>query len=138
MVEDEGKGNIGVIGNGAGLTMATLDTIALFGGKPANFLDLGGGATTERIEAGVLLVLSDEKVDSLFVNILGGITRCDYIARGIIQAKRCLSSDKPIVVRMMGTNEEEGRRLLKQDGIDTYETMEEAAEEAVLLAKRDS
>jgi succinyl-CoA synthetase beta subunit len=132
------EGNIGVIGNGAGLTMATLDTIALYGGKPANFLDLGGGATTERIEAGVLLVLSDEKVDSLFVNILGGITRCDYIARGIIQARRRLSSIKPIVVRMMGTNEEEGRRLLKQDGIDTYETMEEAAKEAVRLAMRDS
>jgi len=129
-------GNIGIIGNGAGLTMATLDTVTLHGGRPGDFLDLGGGAPPDRIEAAVAFVLSDPRIDALFVNILGGITRCDDTARGLIEARRRTGSEKPIVVRMMGTNEEEGRRLLREAGIDTLDTMEEAAERVVALAGR--
>jgi len=128
-------GNIGIIGNGAGLTMATLDTIMLHGGEAANFLDLGGGATPERIEKAVRFVLSDKRTRVLFVNVLGGITRCDHIAEGIIKASEELGASKPIVVRMMGTNEEEGKRILKKHGIDTLESMEEGAEKAVQLTK---
>ena len=127
-------GNIGIIGNGAGLTMATLDTVMLQGGKAANFLDLGGGATPERIGKAVKFVLGDERAKALFVNVLGGITRCDHTAQGIITARRVLGSDKPIVVRMMGTNEAEGKEILKKAGIETLDTMEEGAKLAVQLA----
>ncbi len=127
-------GDIGVIGNGAGLTMATLDSVTLLGGKPANFLDLGGGASPERIETAVTFVIKDPRVKTVFVNILGGITKCDDTALGIIETRRRLGSEKPIVVRMMGTNEEEGKRMLKEAGIETLDTMEEAAERAVALA----
>jgi succinyl-CoA synthetase beta subunit len=127
-------GNIGIIGNGAGLTMATLDSVTLLGGKPATFLDLGGGASPERIETAVTFVVKDPRVRAVFVNILGGITRCDDTARGIIETRKRLGSEKPVVVRMMGTNEEEGKRLLKEAGIDTLDTMEEAAARAVTLA----
>jgi succinyl-CoA synthetase beta subunit len=127
-------GNIGIIGNGAGLTMATLDSVTLLGGKPATFLDLGGGASSERIETAVTFVVKDPRVRAVFVNILGGITRCDDTARGIIETRKRLGSEKPVVVRMMGTNEEEGRGLLMEAGIDTLDTMEEAAERAVALA----
>lgn len=127
-------GDIGVIGNGAGLTMATLDSVTLLGGKSANFLDLGGGASPERIETAVTFVIKDPRVKTVFVNILGGITKCDDTARGIIETRRRLGSEKPIVVRMMGTNEEEGKRLLEEAGIETLDTMEEAAERAVALA----
>jgi len=129
-------GNVGIIGNGAGLTMATLDTVMLHGGRPGDFLDLGGGAPPERIEAAVAFVASDPRIDGLFVNILGGITRCDDTARGIIEAKRRTGFEKPIIARLMGTNEEEGRRLLKEAGIDTLDTMEEGAERVVALAGR--
>lgn len=127
-------GNIGIIGNGAGLTMATLDSVTLLGGKPATFLDLGGGASPERIETAVTFVVKDPRVRAVFVNILGGITRCDDTARGIIETRKRLGSEKSVIVRMMGTNEEEGRRLLMEAGIDTLDTMEEAAERAVALA----
>jgi len=127
-------GNIGIIGNGAGLTMATLDTVMLHGGRTANFLDLGGGATPERIGKAVKFVLEDKRVKALFVNVLGGITRCDYAAEGIVSARRDLGSTKPVVVRMMGTNEAEGKAILKRAGIETLDTMEEAAELAVKLA----
>jgi len=127
-------GNIGIIGNGAGLTMATLDTVMLQGGKAANFLDLGGGATPERIGKAVKFVLGDERTRALFVNVLGGITRCDYTAQGIVAARKELGSDKPIVVRMMGTKEAEGRAILKENGIDTLDSMEEGARMAVKLA----
>jgi succinyl-CoA synthetase beta subunit len=127
-------GNIGIIGNGAGLTMATLDTVMLQGGKAANFLDLGGGATPERIGKAVKFVLGDERTKALFVNVLGGITRCDHTAQGIVSARKELGSDKPIVVRMMGTNEEEGKTILKENGIDTLDSMEEGARMAVKLA----
>jgi succinyl-CoA synthetase beta subunit len=127
-------GNIGIIGNGAGLTMATLDTVMLHGGKAANFLDLGGGATPERIGKAVEFVLSDERTKALFVNVLGGITRCDYTAEGIIDARKKLGINKPIVVRMMGTKEAEGKAILEKNGIETLDSMEEAAEQAVKLA----
>ena len=128
-------GDIGVIGNGAGLTMATLDTVMLKGGKAANFLDLGGGATPERIGKAVGFVLADERTRAVLVNVLGGITRCDHIAEGIVAARKQHETEKPIVVRMMGTNEEEGKAILKQYGIETLDTMEEAATLAVSLAE---
>jgi len=128
-------GDIGIIGNGAGLTMATLDTIMLYGGKAANFLDLGGGATPERISKAVKFVLKDERTKAIFVNVLGGITRCDHIAEGIIEARKEHGSSKPIVVRMMGTNEEEGRKILKEGGVDVLDSMEEGAKQAVKLAE---
>jgi len=127
-------GDIGIIGNGAGLTMATLDTVMLHGGKAANFLDLGGGATPERIGKAVKFVLSDPRTKALFVNVLGGITRCDHTAEGIVAARKELGVSKPVVVRMMGTNEAEGKALLKEAGIETLDTMEEAADMAVRLA----
>jgi succinyl-CoA synthetase beta subunit len=134
LVYVELEGNIGVVGNGAGLTMATLDTIKLYGGEAANFLDLGGGATPERIDKAVKFVLQDTRTKALFVNVLGGITKCDDIAKGIIEAREEINIKKPIVVRMIGTNEDEGRRILKEDGIETHDTMEEGAELVVKLA----
>jgi len=128
-------GNIGIIGNGAGLTMATLDTVMLHGGRAANFLDLGGGATPERIGEAAKFVLGDERTRALLVNVLGGITRCDHIAEGVVAARREVAVEKPVVVRMMGTNEEEGRKILKEAGIETLGSMEEAAELAVKLAE---
>jgi succinyl-CoA synthetase beta subunit len=126
-------GNIGIVGNGAGLTMATIDTVALHGGHPANFLDLGGGASAERIAAGVSFVMGDSRVEAVFVNILGGITRCDDIARGLVMARSRNASEKPLVVRLVGTNEKEGRGILESQGIPTLETMEEAAQGVVSL-----
>ncbi|MFP3950773.1 MAG: ADP-forming succinate--CoA ligase subunit beta [Candidatus Bathyarchaeia archaeon] len=131
------EGNIGVIGNGAGLTMATLDTVQLYGGYPGNFLDLGGGADPESIEKAVKFVCSDQRIEALFVNVLGGITRCDHIAEGIISARAESEAEKPIVVRMMGTKEEEGRRILSDAGIETMDSMEEAAQRVVDLVGGD-
>ena len=128
-------GDIGVIGNGAGLTMATLDTVMLHGGRAANFLDLGGGATPERIGEAAEFVLRDERTKTLLVNVLGGITRCDHIAMGVVEARREVSAEKPVVVRMMGTKEEEGRTILREAGIESLGSMEEAAELAVRLAE---
>ncbi|MCX6656117.1 MAG: ADP-forming succinate--CoA ligase subunit beta [Candidatus Bathyarchaeota archaeon] len=129
------NGGIGIIGNGAGLTMSTLDTVMLYGGRAGNFLDLGGGASPDRVGKAVEFVLKDNRVKALFVNVLGGITRCDDTAKGIIEAREKLGDNKPIVVRMMGTNEEEGKRLLHGAGIETNDTMEEAAQKVVHLAK---
>jgi succinyl-CoA synthetase beta subunit len=126
-------GDIGIIGNGAGLTMATLDTLMLYGGKAANFLDLGGGATSKRISKAVGFVLKDKRTKALFVNVLGGITRCDHIAEGIVVAREKIGEYKPVVVRMMGTKEDEGRDILKRNGIDALDSMEEAAEKVVML-----
>ena len=128
-------GDIGVIGNGAGLTMATLDTVMLHGGRAANFLDLGGGATPERIGEAAEFVLRDERTKALLVNVLGGITRCDHIAMGVVEARREVSAEKPVVVRMMGTKEEEGRTILKEAGIESMGSIEKAAELAVRLAE---
>jgi succinyl-CoA synthetase beta subunit len=127
-------GNIGVIGNGAGLVMATLDTIQYYGGKPANFLDVGGGAPAEKIATALKIVLSDKKVKALFINILGGITRCDEVAKGILEAKAKVDVTKPMVIRLVGTNEEEGKRILKEAGIHVLESMEEAAQKVVEIS----
>jgi succinyl-CoA synthetase beta subunit len=129
-------GNIGVIGNGAGLVMATLDTIQYYGGKPANFLDVGGGAPSEKTALALKIVLSDPNVRALFINILGGITRCDEVARGILEAKEKVGVTKPMVIRLVGTNEEEGKRILTNAGIHVLESMEEAAQRAVEISKR--
>jgi succinyl-CoA synthetase beta subunit len=128
-------GNIGVIGNGAGLVMATLDTIQYYGGKPANFLDVGGGAPSEKTAMALKIVLSDLNVKALFINILGGITRCDEVARGILEAKEKLAVTKPMVIRLVGTNEEEGKRILTEAGIHVLESMEEAAQRVVQITK---
>ena len=129
-------GNIGVIGNGAGLVMATLDVIKYYSGKPANFLDVGGGAPAERIAAALEIVLSDPNAKALFVNILGGITRCDDVAQGIIEATKKAVKAKPMVVRLVGTNEEEGKQMLAKAGIPVLDSMEEAARQVVETAKK--
>ncbi|MGH2727414.1 MAG: ADP-forming succinate--CoA ligase subunit beta [Actinomycetota bacterium] len=132
-------GAIGIIGNGAGLTMSTLDVVAEAGGSPANFLDIGGGANAATMAAGIDLIFSDRKVRSLFVNIFGGITRCDEVARGILGALDQLPNLKaPIVVRLDGTNAAEGRTILEQaahPNITMAPTMLEAASKAVALTK---
>lgn len=129
------EGDIGVIGNGAGLVMATLDTIQYYGGKPANFLDVGGGAPSEKTVIALRIVLSDPNVRALFVNILGGITRCDEVARGILAAREKLGITKPMVVRLVGTNEEEGKRILSEAGLSAFDSMEETAQRAVEMSK---
>ncbi len=129
------EGNIGIIGNGAGLVMATLDTIQLYGGHPANFLDVGGGASAEKMAAALHIVLSDPRANAVFINILGGITRCDEIAKGILEARKRTGFTKPIVIRLVGTNEEDGRHILTEAGIPVLSSMEEAAEKAVETTK---
>ncbi len=124
-------GTIGVIGNGAGLVMATLDVVALQGGRPANFLDVGGGASAEIMKKALQIVLSDSQVQGLFINIFGGITRCDEVARGLVATQRELGIRVPMVVRLTGTNETEGRRILEEEGITPVADMEEGAVEIV-------
>jgi len=124
-------GNIGVIANGAGLTMATMDTIMLMGGKPANFLDVGGGAARDRVKEAVKLVLSHPRVEALFINIFGGITRCDEVAYGVVEAVRESGSKKPIIIRLLGTNEEEGRRILVENGFHVFREIDEAVEKVL-------
>lgn len=128
-------GNIGIVGNGAGLVMATLDTIQLYGGNPANFLDVGGGASAEKMSASLKIVLSDTRVNAVFINVLGGITRCDEIAKGVLEVRKQVGFTKPIVIRLVGTNEEEGRHILTEAGIHVLSSMEEAAEKVVEIAK---
>ena len=126
-------GNIGCMVNGAGLAMATMDTIKLYGGDPANFLDVGGGASQERVAAAFRILLSDPNVQGVLINIFGGIVRCDMIARGVIEAAKEVELTVPLVVRLEGTNVEEGRRLLGESGLDLIvaEGMADAAEKAV-------
>ncbi|HYE34987.1 ADP-forming succinate--CoA ligase subunit beta [Methylocaldum sp.] len=129
-------GNIGCMVNGAGLAMATLDVIKLYGGEPANFLDVGGGTTAEKVAEAFKLILSDEKVKAVLVNIFGGIVRCNLIAEGIISAVKEVHVQVPVVVRLEGTNAEEGRRLLEQSGLAliTASDLDEAAKKAVEAA----
>jgi succinyl-CoA synthetase beta subunit len=131
-------GDIGCIGNGAGLTMNTLDLVKQHGGEPANFLDIGGGANAERVRNALEMVLLDPKVRGVFINIFGGITRGDEVARGIITARDQLHITKPLVVRMTGTMEEEGRRLLEQAGIVPGKSAPDAAAAIVALTKGGS
>ncbi len=112
------EGNIACMVNGAGLAMATMDLIKLHGGEPANFLDVGGGATAERVTEAFRLILSDNKVQAILVNIFGGIVRCDLIAEGIIEATRTMGMNLPVVVRLEGTNVEQGKALLSNSGLD--------------------
>ena len=126
-------GEIGCIVNGAGLAMATMDMIKHAGGSPANFLDVGGGASPERIATALKLVLSDAKVKAVLVNIFAGINRCDWVAKGVVQACQTVDVKVPLVVRLAGTNVEEGRKILADSGLEmiTAETLAEAAEKAV-------
>jgi succinyl-CoA synthetase beta subunit len=126
-------GDIGIIGNGAGLVMSTIDVVQLFGGRPGNFLDIGGGAQIETIKKGVTLVMSKPEITAVLINILGGITRCDIVAQGIIEGLNDANVKKPIAVRLMGTNEKEGARILNRAGINTYTNMEEAVAGVIKL-----
>jgi succinyl-CoA synthetase beta subunit len=130
-------GDIGILGNGAGLVMSTLDVVAQAGGRPANFLDAGGGSKADAIVAAVEVILSDEKVRGVLFNIFGGITRCDEVAKGLIEAFGQVQPQVPFVVRLDGTNDEEGRRLLSEAQLPNLQveaTMLEAAERIVELA----
>ncbi|MEE8281101.1 MAG: ADP-forming succinate--CoA ligase subunit beta [Gammaproteobacteria bacterium] len=129
-------GNIACMVNGAGLAMATMDLIKLHGGEPANFLDVGGGATSERVAEAFKLILSNRQISVILVNIFGGIVRCDLIAEGIVQAIRDIKVSVPVVVRLEGTNVEQGRALLAKSGLDivTAEDLTDAANKAVAAA----
>jgi succinyl-CoA synthetase beta subunit len=130
-------GNVGILGNGAGLVMSTLDVVAQAGGAPANFLDAGGGSKADAITSAVEVILSDEKVTAVLFNIFGGITRCDEVAKGLIEAFAQIEPDVPFVVRLDGTNDEEGRRLLAEadlPNVHTEATMLGAAKRVVELA----
>jgi succinyl-CoA synthetase beta subunit len=131
-------GNVGILGNGAGLVMSTLDVVAAAGGKPANFLDAGGGSKAEAITSAVEVILSDDKVSAVLFNIFGGITRCDEVAKGLIEAFRQIEPEVPFVVRLDGTNDQEGRALLAEanlPNVHTEATMLGAAEKVVELAR---
>jgi len=131
-------GNIGCMVNGAGLAMATMDIIKLCGGEPANFLDVGGGASKERVAQAFKIILSDVRVRGVLINIFGGIMRCDVLAQGVVDAARELSIKVPLVVRMQGTNVELGRKILSDSGLPiiSAETMGEAAEKIVAAVKK--
>ena len=128
-------GNIGCMVNGAGLAMATMDMIKLYGGSPANFLDIGGSSNPQKVIDAMNILLSDKNVKAVMINIFGGITRCDDVARGLIKALEIIMTDVPIVVRLSGTNAEEGLALLKQTGLPTVGSMSEAAKKAIELSK---
>ena len=129
-------GNIACMVNGAGLAMATMDIIKLAGGEPANFLDVGGGASQERVEAAFRILLADENVKAVLINIFGGIVRCDMVARGVVEAATNLKIKVPVVVRLEGTNVEEGQRVIRESGLNftVANGMKDAAEKVVRLA----
>ena len=130
-------GNIGCLVNGAGLAMATMDTIKLYGGEPANFLDVGGGATAEKVTEAFKIMLRNPSLKAILVNIFGGIMKCDTIAEGVVAASRAVSLEVPLVVRMKGTNEDLGKKILAESGLPiiTAANMAEAAEKVVAAAK---
>lgn len=128
-------GNVGCLVNGAGLAMATMDAIKLQGGEPANFLDIGGGASAETVVGALKIVLMDPGVRAVFINIFGGITRCDAVAQGLVDFLRETGTDIPVIARLTGTNGPEGRRILGAAGIGITETMSEAAAAAVKVAQ---
>jgi succinyl-CoA synthetase beta subunit len=128
-------GNIACICNGAGLTMATLDAVSLHGGKASTFLDLGGGADAQRVEKGIEIAMMYPNVKAILVNIMGGITRCDEVAKGILSARGDGEITVPMVIRMVGTNEREGQEILNEAGIPFLKTMEDAASKVVELVK---
>ena len=126
-------GDIACMVNGAGLAMATMDTIKLYGAEPANFLDVGGGASVEKVTAAFEIMLSNPKVKAILINIFGGIMRCDTIAEGVVAACHAVKLSVPLVVRMNGTNEETGRRILKESGLSIIPaaSMSEAAQKVI-------
>lgn len=128
-------GNIGCMVNGAGLAMASMDILKYFGGEPANFLDIGGGAGAEKVVAALRIILADPNVKAILLNIFGGITRCDEVARGILTATSEVKLKVPMVVRLVGTNAEEGRSILANASLITAETLADAAQKAVAAAK---
>ena len=127
------EGNIGCMVNGAGLAMSTMDIIKLHGGEPANFLDVGGGATADQVSEGFRIILSDPEVKAIFVNIFGGIMRCDFIAEGIITAAKEIELDVPLIVRLAGTNVDLGKKMLSESGLDliTTDDMDSGARKSV-------
>ena len=129
-------GEIGCMVNGAGLAMATMDIIKLHGGSPANFLDIGGGAKADKVASALHIILSDPNVKSVLFNIFGGITRCDEVAKGILQALADVPTPVPMVVRLVGTNDVEGRMILREARMSTAETLVEAAQLAVAAARQ--
>jgi len=130
-------GNIGCMVNGAGLAMATMDMIKLYGGSPANFLDIGGSSSPQKVVDAMSILISDKNVQAVMINIFGGITRCDDVARGLIDALKVIETKVPVVVRLSGTNAEEGLALLKQTGLPTVSTMSEAAQQAIKLSQSE-
>jgi len=130
-------GEIGCMVNGAGLAMATMDITKLYGGAPANFLDIGGGAQADKVAAALRIILSDPNVKAVLFNIFGGITRCDEVAKGILEALREVPTTVPMVARLVGTNEEEGRALLASANMITAATLAEAAQKAVAAARQE-
>lgn len=131
-------GNIGCMVNGAGLAMATMDVIKFYGGEPANFLDIGGGAKADKVKAALEIILSDPNVKAILFNIFGGITRGDEVARGIADGLKEIHTRVPMIARIVGTNAEEGRRILADANMITAETLEEGAQKAVAAAKASS
>ncbi len=128
-------GNIGCMVNGAGLAMATMDVIKFYGGEPANFLDIGGGAKADKVQAALEIILSDPNVKAVLFNIFGGITRGDEVARGIVDGLKAIHTRVPMIARIVGTNAEEGRRILASANMLTAETLEEGAQKAVAAAR---
>lgn len=130
-------GNIGCMVNGAGLAMATMDIIKYYGGEPANFLDVGGGATTEKVTEAFKIILSDKNVKGIFVNIFGGIMRCDVIATGVVEAAKQIELDRPLVVRLEGTNVDLGKQILNESGLNIVaaDSMADGAQKIVSLVK---
>ena len=131
-------GEIGCMVNGAGLAMATMDIVKLYGGSPANFLDIGGGAQADKVAAALRLILADTRVKAVLINIFGGITRCDEVARGILDAIATLDVNVPFVVRLVGTNEEEGRQILSEATLATASSLADAARKAVAAAEGET
>lgn len=128
-------GNIGFMVNGAGLAMATMDMIKLYGGEPANFLDIGGSSNPQKVVEAMNLILSDGNIKAIMINIFGGITRCDDVAKGLLEALKLIDVKVPIVVRLSGTNAKEGLEILKGTNLTVVETMSDAAQKAIELAK---
>jgi len=128
-------GDIGCMVNGAGLAMTTMDIVKLFGGDPANFLDIGGGANADKVAAAMRIILSDVNVRAILLNIFGGITRCDEVAHGILEAISQVKPKAPMVVRLVGTNAAEGRQILADANLITADTLVNAAQKAVAAAR---
>jgi succinyl-CoA synthetase beta subunit len=129
------NGNIGCLVNGAGLAMATMDIIQHKGGQPANFLDIGGGASADKVTAALRIILADPQVKTVLINIFGGITRCDEVAQGILQTLEAVQTEIPFIIRLVGTNEKEGQKILADAHLQTAQSLQAAAEKAVELSR---